>query len=319
MNATKKALLASAVVLGLGAGSVQAATGLQFQVAGNGNIAGSVLLQGIGGGNGSLLANDMLPVITGGDIPLTIDGFVYAQNSIVVQGLPGIFTWQAIIPVTATVDNASPPAGPGGDNEQVRYTNRAAASTWAMYWDTSPAVNSNLGNGYGTLNGAIGGGAGQTLILSGTVSISNATGFFEVSQNAAGTVGTLAVNRPDITTIDMTGSLDLAVDVTFQDTGFVVNDLVGASVDLIATSLGPKAPYATNVNANRSVVGVLADFGATPVNDFACGGGPACDLEMQISEAMTFNGEQVPEPMTLALLGAGLGLVGFASRKRGAA
>lgn len=225
----------------------------------------------------------------------------------------------------------------------------ANGAVFALYWDPTPTdgpvvnAQTGTGNGFGDLNGSTKA-TGAVKVVQGTAAITNGfffltqesaglfdgdgDGKFELANNRDGVAGNQGANSPYVagaaselgltTTVKAGGSLSVNVDVLWQNDLYVVNNLVTttAVVDLILGSLGPLAPFDEGINASATVVGMTADFG-NGSNDFACGLA-ACDMQLQISEALNFAGEKVPEPATIAMLGLGLTVfgAGTAARRR---
>ncbi len=321
MKTKQKALLATTLALTLGT-SVAFAGGLQLDPTGTGNVSGSIFLEDPPWGGGNVLADDLFEL---GDSS-TDSGNIYAHASGILPGL-GILTYQFILPVDSTS---------AGGGTTVNFTDRAGTSDFAIFFDPTPNVDSAAGTGYGDLNGGSLD-AGQVELLSGTIEIDDAGTFIFTDLTAllSGTLQALSPNNSGVATITGNGSGKLSVVVDTQNESYVVNDMIdtGFAVDLSITTLGISLPFTGNSSAK--VVEVTPDFGdaelisdggsldgqTLPVNDFLCeksgiGTSSPCDMQYESSTAMTFNGAFVPEPVTLALTGLGMGLMGLAGRRR---
>lgn len=140
-----------------------------------------------------------------------------------------------------------------------------------------------------------------------------------------------------IQTMSWTGGGTLDVNITDQDDGYIISDLVGddfgLSVDLsvddiVSQDHGFEAPFEIQVaDVAASVLGHTPDFNdgyvADSLMDFNCGDEDVfgqetsiCDVQGQISAITKFNDARIPEPGTIALAGLGLLLAGAGGRLR---
>ena len=155
---------------------------------------------------------------------------------------------------------------------------------------------------------------------------------FSISSTSGGTTTKLDVEATTLTkTLLTNGSLKLNIDFdpTTVNALFVLNGaaLTSAKLDL-AVNNGTLTPYS---GAPRTLAAdkywdplagafVVPSFGADGFNDFQCGlvlGLPVgtCDMVTSMNSTISFVGS-VPEPGMLALMGAGVTLLGLRRRSR---
>lgn len=298
----KKLVLGAALAMGITAGNNAAAMGgIQIDPTGMGSIAGSTFLTNLGNSFGNFLADDAL--IGPGANPAVGGSTIWAQNAVPVLG--GELTFIFSIPTTAGL------TGPAGAVGTALSLVQAAPGSFLMYFDSSADASQTSGLGYGA-------GAGATLIASGTITVVPPLSFVNLSGAPTGIMDSVQFAIPSISG---NGSATIEVDFSpgFIDTNYIVNDLSALMVDLVADD-ALRLVY--NVAAGNRASQAFADGAVTPMhgadgaNDFTCGVFIPCDFQAQMNTTFTFFAPQVPEPGTLALLGAALGLFGGARARR---
>jgi hypothetical protein len=189
--------------------------------------------------------------------------------------------------------------------------------------------------------------AGETLILEGTITLlpSGAplaqfarTGTGLGRMDSQGTTDSFdAVST--VSGSNGTSSLQFRVDsFTVLDTDYFPDTLSNMTlrVDPTQTS-GPTLPFNTSVTPSKKILDVdlyssaaLLDAtygtdtsGTKHTNDYECNAAGAtgtniktCNFQMRTDADSSFEAEKVPEPGVLALMGLGLGALGFAGRRR---
>lgn len=300
MNISK---IAAAVAL---AASAAGANALQIDFTGTGTIAGSQNFASIAWDSDSAVIKDIQDA---GGSENTV-GTLYLQNKFSFgTGIDQVITQQLILPILISAETA------GNFTNYTIEIDASRASIFKFFLDKTPNVNSVAGTGYGDLNGGSLD-ADQVEILAGEVYAIDESGWGLLVQNNSA-LKDLAANRPDVDTRKINGSTNLLLNVTSQDTDWVVSDIVGAGIffDLSLQDLAFSAPYATGNLAAAKVVNVTPNFGTDKIQDNACVGTATCDFELAQSGNSLFYDKPVPEPTGLALAGLGLTLLGFARRR----
>jgi len=255
----------------------------------------------------------------------TSDGTFYGHNAFNIDAVPGTqLTIEFSLPVTPTLTGSVDAIGTA-----LNLSSTGSAGVFKMYFDDtragSPlsattadmAAGSTLGPGNTFTDGV--------LIASGSLTIGNAGSVFGISNQSGTGTSDLAVNNAT-QTISTTGTAILKIDFDFNNTDYIVNDLLTATVDLstvnsLATPFNQTALNGLpNELASAEFAGgtQMPNYGTDGVNNFKCGAfeNTPCDFQMQMNTTFSTNAKQVPEPSILALMGLGLGVFGFMSRRR---
>lgn len=304
----------------------------------------------------ALMDDLMTPGSTpGGGDPLGVNRYIWAQtvlggasfgNDTVPTGVRR-FTYQFGLPVSSSVKSVDG----GGNVTEVTITDRPGVSFFSIFVDETPVpgeLSQIAGTGFGNENGGVLT-AGQKRILTGTISIKNpddalSVASFGFSQSSSalvvlGTIGNAATNPngKNVATTSMGGSTTLFIDVTTYDSEYFKSDPSALTVDMSMEAMGFNAPLASAI-VNDKVVnkdGYYGDpevsgipgqspAGKIPVNDFKCFNSVTsskadkspCDIQSQTSGNSFFKAEVVPEPGSIALLGLGLGGLGWTVARR---
>lgn len=298
----KKQLLSAALAVSLSASAASTmAAGIQIDPTGTGNIGAASLVNGIGSSIGNMILRDLVTASQSSGTVLAHNVFDMTTTSLGTGELTFVMSMEA--------DSAPQVVGgifPNPDSADL--SNPAGhASSFELYFN--PVI--------GTANMAAGTGFNTGVLLaSGNVSIivSSGTPQFGLSRQ---TGPNAALGANDATpTVPISGSARLAIDFTFKDDNYVVNDLTGLLVDL-DTSNSLNSPFTAGARlVSAAIDGYSRNEGADGINDFTCGGDPSCDIQTQINTTLTFFAEPVPEPTSLALMGLGFGIAGVAGARR---
>ena len=300
------AAFGTALVLSGSAGWAAGIGGIQIDPTGSGSIAGSKFISGAGNTGGNMLGDDVLAGSGANGGP---GGTVLAHNAFALGsfGISGAeLSFELSMPVTAAL------TGPAATVGTVLGLVQSGAATLDLWFDPTADASEASGLGYG-------GGGDAVHLATGSVTLGSTFSFSNIS---GGPTGAMAANNAT-PSIAGNGSTVFVVDFipASLNTSYVVNDLASLVIDLATSNALTlqygQAPFPV-VFASASFAGgaVTPGFGPDGVNDFACGGLVLCDIQMQMNTTMVFTAPRVPEPTTLALLGAGLGLFGISRRRK---
>lgn len=163
----------------------------------------------------------------------------------------------------------------------------------------------------------------DNVILSGRISENGFVSNFANTGETALFDGNGADNYNGFQSVIGAGASKLIADISFQDDGyfptFNINDLL---VNLKNTNFNTSqvTPF-DQVDPSRAFINLTGTQSAqiTPnlgsVNG-AAGSGPDFQLQADANNSFTTSAKPVPEPATVALLGAGLGILGFMRRRQ---
>lgn len=321
----KKTLLSTALALGVGVGgNALAANGIQIDPTGSGSIGSSIFLTSLGSSFGNILLEN---AFNSTGINTTIGATtVWAHNG--ADELGGELTWTFTFSATATAGNILGPTVAGS----IVSLAQTSLGRFDLYFGTTIDRNQATGGGYSNGNH----------IASGELSLVPPMVF----SNLSGTDTTTLASNVGNTSITGGGSALINVNlgaaqvgpalpgVNFVDSNFIVNNLSTAIIDISASNAMSLSDPAASANAFQTANGNLAStsFNGGLVTPFfgGAGGGNGgggnnflcesafqlCDLQTQMNTTFSFFSPRVPEPGTVALLGAGLALVGGVRARR---
>lgn len=317
---TKFVLKASvaAVALALSA-SASAFSTVQVQFAGNGAVAGSVIADKLDAEPGNILFDNIEPTAAfPGLTSMNVLGhgtatWKFGATSLNPLGIEVTYVFG--VPAVATVTSTF------GGTDSIFHLATAGGGYFQVYQDNTPNSNALAGTGFND----------GTLLFSGTFRPQAALASYTLT-----TTGPLAIldqfNTDDLAgllTETISGSATYSIDVTYQDFGFILNDIstfspTGDDVSINTSTLtpfnsvDPSASFQNVTDTGTVAVNYGDDTSAGEfVNNNLCGTLAPCDLHAQGDANMTFtSGQIIPEPESLVLLGLGLGAMGLISRRR---
>jgi hypothetical protein len=269
-------------------------------------------------GNGALGAGGSCVINAQGHL-----GSVIGLNQ-VETAVPANVHYTFVMSTPATVtDNTKGATYDGifdaGDLDALTFTDKTAGvgTFFRIYRDQVNDVVDTTGAGYST-------GAGSTLILEGTVIVNSYT-LVSTGQTTENFDQFNGANNLGLITRVTGGTPSFGIGVTFIDTNYFKDPLTTFTLSIdpdIDHTDNSGSPF-KNINPSTSIAGSPfsgAMIGADKVVDIYCGGatgdGP-CTGQFQGDAISTFLVDAiVPEPGMLALMGIGLGGLGFAARPR---
>jgi hypothetical protein len=325
----KKSLLAMAVGASLGASATALAfdtTTIQFDRDGSGGGAGVINVTTMDWLEGNALSIAILGANTATSNELVAQSalsvFKWSKSDGTTQQyLPlegSEFTFQLSVFETATGIGSSTAAF-ALDGSKPNY--------FRMYYDPTADANDITGVGYDGSGDAV-------LILEGT--FANLSGNFTSFTDRPSTDinylppalldGVTPDNQNGTVTDQGEGNTSFQIDVTYRNANFFLTDVSQLAVDMDFTT-GVSLPF-QQANPSDLVVGVAPNYGtAVPVTGFTgdrkwngldtCGTSAAdtCDFHFQTDATQSFQ-TQLPEPGSLVLLGLGMSLLGWTTRRR---
>lgn len=262
----------------------------------------------------SVLLDDIAPVSDGSTFTMlsqgTIADFARGAN-LGVDLMGGEWTFQFSADVT--VDSVTS-IGTG-----TLYTwSLLSSNFFEIYWDPTKDSSAVTGVGFDGSGDAFSILSGDVGFLSGSFLTADDSTYIGLDQAAP--------DQDDgVTSLSGQGAYSLQVDTTSFDPDFFLSDvdtLLLADINVSTGDASTSGELTTAFNEgdpSDAVAGVTYDPGTDGQNDFNCEGGlfDTCDFIAQSSPQTSFTGTPVPEPGTMALFGAGLGLLGW-QRKRAA-
>lgn len=325
----KFALKASvaAIALALSA-SASAFNTVQIDYTGTGSVPGSKIADKLDNDPGNVLFQGIEPgALFPGSVPVNILGqgtaaFKAGSTSLNPAGIELTY-------VFGVPSFGSFVLGFGGEN--AFHIETAGGGYFEVYIQASGTANALAGTGFNT----------GTLILAGTF----------IPQTFPTDINTYTIpilcpllncdNLPlldqfagdsyaGLRTQPVQGSMNYFIDITYQNPLYILNNV--STFDPFDRDMNFNSSTLTPFNStdpslllqNVANTGTTApNYGndTTPtgklVNDTNCGTATPCDLHLQGDANSTFNtGPTIPEPASMALLGLGLGALGFIGRRR---
>lgn len=302
--------LATALMTSVG---VHAATGIQIDPNGSDSIAGATFFDTIGGEPGHFLCHNCVDAPQAGTLYMMQSYQITMKNGDLAR-----LSYQLGIPVSTSLSFGAPLRI---ENVSDVISGAGNGSFFHLYFDSTnsfdPSTDHLAGTGFDA----------GALIASGFARVGGNTNSSTLRD--AGLPPTdidgAGGNTADSITLD-SGSVSIDINITDQnqDGDFIVNDLVNADLtNFIDTTLfggGVDAPYLFSTLGVEAATSFGGSIGVVPnlglVNDFNGGVGGPEDFQAQVSAEIKFNAQTVPEPTTLGLLGLGVGLAGFAAKRR---
>lgn len=335
-----KTLLATSLSLALASTGAWAAKGIQIDPTGTGSVSGSFVANGLGSDFGDMLLQSLMNTAGGNS------GTVYAHNVFDLGTLdPGELTFTLWMdansdPTPEVVDLGFGPIPVINPNNVIITNPVAHSSYFALYYD--PLTGGTLAADHDT-----GGGYDDGILIAEgrvTIALDPGTGASNFNVALATAVGEVPLDSEagSIPTRDISGSVALDVEF-FSLPGFgtyLLNNLVTLNIDLEVNG-GVFTPYdavlasdvvggttdADGLGTNDRV-GATNSPGSDGENDFTCAipdnqtlsavlaSDQDCDVQVQITSVLDFDAETVPEPTSLGLIGAGVGLAGLLAARR---
>lgn len=317
----------AAVALALSA-SASAFNMIQIDYTGTGSVGGSKIADKLDNDPGNILLQGIEPgaLFPTGTVPVNVLGmgtaaFKSGSTSLNPAGIELTYVFGVAADAAYTL-------GFGGENGF--HIETAGGGYFQVYIQASGIANALAGTGFNT----------GTLLMSGTFipqSFPVDVNTYTIPTTCPGSCDGLPLldqfagdSYSGLRTQPVQGSANYFIDLTYQNPLYILNNI--STFDPFSRDMNFNTSTLTPFNSTDPAAQFrnVGDTGFTPVNygndttpggflknDTLCGTATPCDLHLQGDANSTFNtGPTIPEPASMALLGLGLGAIGFVGRRR---